>query len=242
MAASAFMAEPGDPAEGTWQRYDLCFTEAISQQMRVPDRLKVADPSLGGMEELKRDDPPPSFNMHLPDRLSLADMPDLGPRPPFLNISPQKSWIVPSAALHTPSPLGMLQDQHTGGWERGRYTREASLRRSMSDCAFSKSSSAMCVSKQQHSLYSFPECTQADTTDHAFTEHSKRSIHDSGIVLEGEDVGVVEVLALRRQLSKMSRRLAGLEKQSAAHRQTELVLFTLLVSASLVNSWLWLRR
>ncbi|XP_041111699.1 mitochondrial fission factor-like isoform X3 [Polyodon spathula] len=242
MAASAFLAEPGDPAEGTWQRCDLSFTEAINQQMRVPDRLKVADPSLGGEGELKQDDPPPSFSMHLPDRLSLADMPDLGPRPSFPNKSSQKPWFDPSAALHTPSQLGMLPDQHTGGWERGRYIREASLRRSMSDCAFSKSSSAMCVSKQKHSLYSFSECIQADTTDHAFTEPSKRSIHDSGLVLDGEDFGFVEVLALRRQLNKMSRRLAGLEKQSAAHRQTELVLFTLLVSASLVNSWLWLRR
>ncbi|RXM93952.1 hypothetical protein EOD39_18526 [Acipenser ruthenus] len=62
----------------------------------------------------------------------------------------------------------------------------------------------------------------------AINQKFATSIHDSGIVLEGEDVGVVEVLALRRQLSKMSRRLAGLEKQSAAHRQTELVLFTLL--------------
>ncbi|XP_041111698.1 mitochondrial fission factor-like isoform X2 [Polyodon spathula] len=293
MAASAFLAEPGDPAEGTWQRCDLSFTEAINQQMRVPDRLKVADPSLGGEGELKQDDPPPSFSMHLPDRLSLADMPDLGPRPSFPNKSSQKPWFDPSAALHTPSQLGMLPDQHTGGWERGRYIREASLRRSMSDCAFSKSSSAMCVSKQKHSLRdvrspcpvplysstgpdlnllsshsvlnaakyvgrqvsqrllqainekfatSFSECIQADTTDHAFTEPSKRSIHDSGLVLDGEDFGFVEVLALRRQLNKMSRRLAGLEKQSAAHRQTELVLFTLLVSASLVNSWLWLRR
>ncbi|RXM94874.1 hypothetical protein EOD39_17508 [Acipenser ruthenus] len=64
----------------------------------------------------------------------------------------------------------------------------------------------------------------------AINQKFATSIHDSGIVLEGEDVGVVEVLALRRQLSKMSRRLAGLEKQSAAHRQTELVLFTLLDS------------
>ncbi|MGH0180016.1 UNVERIFIED_CONTAM: hypothetical protein FKN15_003049 [Acipenser sinensis] len=171
MAASAFMAEPGDPADGTWQRCDLGFTEAINQRMRVPDRLKVADPSLGGEEELKRDDPPPSFSMHLPDRLSLA-----GPDPNLL------------------SSHGVLNAAKYVGWQVSQRLLQA------------------------------------------INQKFATSIHDSEIVLEGEDVGVVEVLALRRQLSKMSRRLAGLEKQSAAHRQTELVLFTLLVSASLVNS------
>uniref|UniRef100_A0AAY5JY40 Mitochondrial fission factor n=1 Tax=Esox lucius TaxID=8010 RepID=A0AAY5JY40_ESOLU len=41
---------------------------------------------------------------------------------------------------------------------------------------------------------------------------------------------------------KMSRRLAGLERQNAERRQTELVLFSLLVSACLLNGWLWIRR
>uniref|UniRef100_A0A8C8JIZ8 Mitochondrial fission factor n=1 Tax=Oncorhynchus tshawytscha TaxID=74940 RepID=A0A8C8JIZ8_ONCTS len=46
----------------------------------------------------------------------------------------------------------------------------------------------------------------------------------------------------RVQVVKMSRRLAGLEKQNAERRQTELVLFSLLLSACLLNGWLWIRR
>uniref|UniRef100_A0A8C7JC37 Mitochondrial fission factor n=1 Tax=Oncorhynchus kisutch TaxID=8019 RepID=A0A8C7JC37_ONCKI len=46
----------------------------------------------------------------------------------------------------------------------------------------------------------------------------------------------------RVQVVKMSRRLAGLEKQNTEHRQTELVLFSLLLSACLLNGWLWIRR
>uniref|UniRef100_A0A8K9XM44 SWIM-type domain-containing protein n=1 Tax=Oncorhynchus mykiss TaxID=8022 RepID=A0A8K9XM44_ONCMY len=38
------------------------------------------------------------------------------------------------------------------------------------------------------------------------------------------------------------RRLAGLERQNAECRQTELVLFSLLLSACLLNGWLWIRR
>ncbi|XP_048021527.1 mitochondrial fission factor-like isoform X2 [Megalobrama amblycephala] len=58
-----------------------------------------------------------------------------------------------------------------------------------------------------------------------------------------EDTGTaVEFMVLRRQVVKMSRRIAGLERQNAERRQTELVLFSLLLSACLINGWLWMRR
>lgn len=44
------------------------------------------------------------------------------------------------------------------------------------------------------------------------------------------------------QVVKMSRRVAGLERQNTERRQTELVLFSLLLSACLINGWLWMRR
>ncbi|KTF88374.1 hypothetical protein cypCar_00012004 [Cyprinus carpio] len=58
-----------------------------------------------------------------------------------------------------------------------------------------------------------------------------------------EDTGTaVEFMVLRRQVVKMSRRIAGLERQNTEHKQTELVLFSLLLSACLINGWLWMRR
>ncbi|NXI89529.1 MFFB factor, partial [Psophia crepitans] len=54
-------------------RCDLLFTEAINQRMQVPNRLKVAD-SFGPVdEEPVTEDIPPSFRMHIPDKISLAD-------------------------------------------------------------------------------------------------------------------------------------------------------------------------
>lgn len=58
-----------------------------------------------------------------------------------------------------------------------------------------------------------------------------------------EDTGTaVEFMVLRRQVVKMSRRIAGLERQNTEHKQTELVLLSLLLSACLINGWLWMRR
>ncbi|NXP15317.1 MFFB factor, partial [Thinocorus orbignyianus] len=54
-------------------RCDLLFTEAINQRMQVPNRLKVADSSSPVDEEAVTDDVPPSFQMYIPDRISLAD-------------------------------------------------------------------------------------------------------------------------------------------------------------------------
>lgn len=52
----------------------------------------------------------------------------------------------------------------------------------------------------------------------------------------------VEMIVLRRQVLKMSRRLAALERHNSERRNTEFVLFSLLGSACLLNAWLWIRR
>ncbi|XP_056141117.1 mitochondrial fission factor-like isoform X2 [Lampris incognitus] len=60
--------------------------------------------------------------------------------------------------------------------------------------------------------------------------------------LEDEGGAAVEVIVLRRQLMKMSRRLVSLERQNAERKNTEVALFSLLLSACLLNVWLWIRR
>ncbi|XP_072301653.1 mitochondrial fission factor-like isoform X2 [Eucyclogobius newberryi] len=60
--------------------------------------------------------------------------------------------------------------------------------------------------------------------------------------VEEEGGAAVELIVLRRQVLKMSRRLAALERHNHEHKNTEFVLFSLLGSACLLNVWLWLRR
>ncbi|XP_055004323.1 mitochondrial fission factor-like isoform X1 [Boleophthalmus pectinirostris] len=59
---------------------------------------------------------------------------------------------------------------------------------------------------------------------------------------EDEGGAAVELIVLRRQVVKMSRRLASLERHNSERRSTEFVLFCLLGSACLLNAWLWIRR
>ncbi|KAK7925313.1 hypothetical protein WMY93_007623 [Mugilogobius chulae] len=59
---------------------------------------------------------------------------------------------------------------------------------------------------------------------------------------EDEGGAAVELIVLRRQVLKMSRRLAALERHNSERRNTEFVLFCLLGSACLLNAWLWIRR
>ncbi|KGL78700.1 Mitochondrial fission factor B, partial [Tinamus guttatus] len=66
-------------------RCDLLFTEAINQSMQVPNRLKVAESFSPVEEEPVTQDVPPSFRMHIPDRISLADMTDAALRPILLD-------------------------------------------------------------------------------------------------------------------------------------------------------------
>lgn len=53
-------------------RCDLLFTEAINQRMQVPNRLKVAESCSPGDRRTVAEDVPASFQMHIPDRISLA--------------------------------------------------------------------------------------------------------------------------------------------------------------------------
>ncbi|XP_040908012.1 mitochondrial fission factor-like [Toxotes jaculatrix] len=75
----------------------------------------------------------------------------------------------------------------------------------------------------------------------ARVEHSQKRAMENWSP-EEEGGAAVEFIILRRQVMKMSRRLASLERHSAERRNTEVILFSLLFSACLLNAWLWIRR
>ncbi|KAL4660050.1 fetal and adult testis-expressed transcript protein [Arapaima gigas] len=262
---------------------DQQFTEVISQQMRIPEHLRVG---VGSQREerAKLEDTTLVYRMHIPDRLSLADAPDLNPRPLF----------------STPSKHSFMA--HTvAGWDSLAGEPQSPLRRSYSDQMFGRSPPVTpMLSKQtlhapslhamgcapqsidplrppaflpdllspqnvlqavrdlgklasQHVLrtvtqkygsrfkYSENPCaTPAEMPGSA--AHSRKSTVQDWLNADEESGGSVEFLLLRRQMVKMSRRLAALERQNAEHRQTEMILFSLLLSACFFNGWLWLRR
>ncbi|XP_056118202.1 mitochondrial fission factor-like isoform X4 [Rhinichthys klamathensis goyatoka] len=198
------MASTGYFGDGPPMR-ERDFTEAISQRMRVPERLRVG-PARHAHEP---EDLSAAYSMHIPDRLALTDAPDMSPRPLF--------------SKHTTSTWDL---QHASR-DRDALMREpvqSPLRRSYSDQAFGR--------------------TPPGTPTHSRqTLRSQSPASQEFWLSPEEDTGTaVELMVLRRQVVKMSRRVAGLERQNTERRQTELVLFSLLLSACLINGWVWMRR
>ncbi|KAI2651098.1 Mitochondrial fission factor [Labeo rohita] len=302
MASSGYFGD-GPPM----RERDPYFTEVISQRMRVPERLRVGPATHAHQPaDLRPEELPAAYSMHIPDRLALTDAPDLSPRP-----------------LFTKHPSSMWDLQH-GSWDKEAFMRESvqsPLRRSYSDQGFGRTppgtpthsrqtlrsqspSAPVCpylslplrnsrsigrppvvhtdppppqppgrpsippnllspqsmlqaakelgqqasqkllqtVTKKYSSRYGYPENRPSQPVE-VQPDQSRTSASQEFWLSPEEDTGTaVEFMVLRRQVVKMSRRIAGLERQNAEHKQTELVLFSLLLSACLINGWLWLRR
>ncbi|XP_051533168.1 mitochondrial fission factor-like isoform X2 [Myxocyprinus asiaticus] len=227
------MSSPGYFDDGPPMRErDPYFTEVISQRMRVPERLRVGPARhMHEPADKRPEDIPAAYNMHIPDRLALTDIPDLSPRPPF--------------SKHTSS----MWDLQHGSLDREVYMREpvqSPLRRSYSDHAFGRTPPGTPSYSRQalrsQSPFGNPENHPSQAVE-VQPDQSRTSASQEFWLSPEEDTGTaVEFMVLRRQVVKMSRRIAGLERQNAERRQTELVLFSLLLSACLINSWLWMRR
>ncbi|XP_042603481.1 mitochondrial fission factor-like isoform X5 [Cyprinus carpio] len=211
----------------------------------VINRLVMASPGYFG------DGPPirerdPYFTEVISQRMRVPERLRFGPAPHAHSPADQRHEELPSAySMHIPDRLALtdapdlsprpLFTKHTssvwdlqhGSWDREAFMREpvqSPLRRSYSDQAFGR--------------------TPPGTPTHSRqTLHSQSPASQEFWLSPEEDPGTaVEFMVLRRQVLKMSRRIAGLERQNAEHRQTELLLFSLLLSACLINGWLWMRR
>ncbi|KAM9348960.1 mitochondrial fission factor-like [Symphorus nematophorus] len=292
---------------------DPAFMEAINQNMRIPEHLSVGPEQQwredDGEEALRRlKEPPPIYTMHVPDRLTYTEAPDMSPRPLF---APSKPTICGPLGLEPcwESPCGDVfyretlqspirrsySDQSFGRTPPGTPTQlkqalalprhPSSFRRSgrplhqqstdslsaqtsdpqaqplfftpislMSPQSFLQAAKQLGLQASQRLLqtvnqkYRFTNqempppasvLTQAPAAAH--TEHSNDRAMESWSP-EEEGGAAVEFIILRRQVMKMSRRLAALERHNTERRNTEVALFSLLFSACLLNVWLWIRR
>ncbi|CAL8363403.1 unnamed protein product [Lota lota] len=275
---------------------DHGFSEAINQNMQVPERLAVGGgpPCARGREEeaesrRRSKEPPVSYNMHIPDRLTYTEAPDLSPRPQFTSSKPAHS---------TPLTLETCWEHQTSREEElfHREPLHSPMRRSYSDQGLGRTppgtpthlkhthptapGAAMAVQAQpqapappeshpsflppypllqaawqlgqqvsqrllqavSHKYRSGLNCYLACMLTSSPSVFSLPSRAAESWSQEDEGGAVVEFIVLRRQVLKMSRRLAGLERQNAERRNTETLLFSLLLSACLLNGWLWIRR
>ncbi|XP_064015685.1 fetal and adult testis-expressed transcript protein isoform X1 [Pogoniulus pusillus] len=264
-------------------RCDLLFTEAINQRMQVPNRLKVADSFSPVDQEPVAEDIPASFRMHIPDRISLAEISDASLRPVLLN----QQRKVPSVVVHMspdcsadpplPGELPFLHVASRSSFQKRKRSGHPSSRsrreRTPSDCA----QLALHSPGQQHErpdtcpqpAGSAPPVPLLTETGRIYSMQNifqtmyllgqvlfqrvqgslqdpvlPRSSQEASSAPESisEEVGVGEMAAMRKQLTRISRRLRVLEEQCHAWRQKEALVYSVMISACLINTWLWLRR
>ncbi|KAH1165237.1 hypothetical protein KIL84_022796 [Mauremys mutica] len=255
---------------------DLSFMEAINQRMQVPNRLKVADESNPLDEEREAEELRPSFRMHIPDRLSLAEMMDDSRRPFLLDQLRQHPSIVVHM-LQDPStqPAGfgehLFMDTTTqsGSQKRKRSTHHGRLRKErmretpqIALRSTSRKPDRPGISPLPSPSPPFPQDARIYSPQNIFQmvyflghllfhrvkksarDRAQPSSQEAGPASESslEEIGVTDIIAMRKQLNKISGRLRTLEEQCTGWRQKELLVYSVLVSACLINTWLWLRR
>ncbi|XP_044308614.1 fetal and adult testis-expressed transcript protein homolog isoform X2 [Varanus komodoensis] len=204
------------------------FTEAIDRGMRVPQRLRAAEDSgAGGPAERMLEDFCPSLQMHVPDRLLLAEMPDAALRP-LLGNQLRQPWpdvseppLEPAAQTAVYGAHPFLSFVPCSGSHRSNQLPE--LR----------------VGAQKEGV--LLESTQLAT---GRVRQRQGCAWEASPALGSslEDLGAAEILVMRKQLTRISGRLQVLEEQRVAWHQKELLLYSALLSTCLLSTWLWLRR
>ncbi|XP_076024450.1 mitochondrial fission factor homolog A-like isoform X2 [Genypterus blacodes] len=225
---------------------DAAFMEVINQKMLVPERLSVGSGQQWGGEEMgeargRTKELPPAYSMHIPDRLTYTEAPDMSPKPLF---------------TETKQAVSGLEEPR---WGSSSTTREETnvyresfqspIKRSYSDQSFGTTSpatpnqlsQAAALPRQLSASFNYKEKTAQPSATEVPADHNRRRPVENWS-LEEEGGAAVEFIVLRRQVVKMSRRLAALERHNTERRNSELVLFSLLFSACLLNTWLWIRR
>ncbi|XP_067853027.1 mitochondrial fission factor-like isoform X1 [Heptranchias perlo] len=297
MTESAFAA-PSDSIDSSSAPCDLGFMEAISQKMRIPNRLKVAEES--GDEERVEDIQLSTLHMQIPERISMGEteMQDIGARPylygwfhnnpsitdpPPLSISPHLMFGTAQALNvdRSESPLQMTTTQNSS---RSRTLSEneiclssASRRpRNLNDHSSGPKSPFPSPGPGQALFSIHNVCNVLNYIAHRLLEHlmetvnqkmqRRNRLHNQTLssslysdvtnhsrnqsmthectIPEGvlENFSVMEIVTLRRQLNKLNRRLQLLEQESRDHARKEFVLYSIIIAACFVNSWLWLRK
>ncbi|KAG7222787.1 hypothetical protein INR49_016106 [Caranx melampygus] len=294
---------------------DPAFMEVINKHMHVPEHLSVGPRQQRCAEEGDEamkwpEEPPPAYSMHVPDRLTYTEAPDMSPRPLFSPPRPilcsplslEPCWENPSGEVFyretlqspirrsysdqsfgrtppgTPTQLkqALAVPRHPStSRSPGRHVRQSSkaplttqttvpqtqaepFPANPLDCL---SPHSMLQAARQLGLQTSQRLLQMVSQKYRFNnqatppparvmpevpasarvENSDKRAMESWSQ-EEEGGAVVEFIILRRQVMKMSRRLAVLERHNAERRNTEVILFSLLFSACLLNAWLWIRR
>ncbi|XP_021102687.1 mitochondrial fission factor isoform X17 [Heterocephalus glaber] len=232
-------------------QYEMEYTEGISQQMRVPEKLKVAPPNADLEQGFQEGVPNASVIMQVPERIVVAgNSEDISfSRPADLDLI--QSTPLKPLALKTPPRVLTLSERPLDflDLERpppppqndeqiravGRLKRE----RSMSENAVRQNGQLV-----RNDSIPVLRGGSAAATSNPHHDNIRYGISNIDPTAEGaaDDMNVVDAASLRRQIIKLNRRLQLLEEENKERAKREMVMYSITVAFWLLNSWLWFRR
>uniref|UniRef100_A0A672YXK0 Mitochondrial fission factor n=2 Tax=Sphaeramia orbicularis TaxID=375764 RepID=A0A672YXK0_9TELE len=248
MNGAAFPSPTAEMAEINRIHYELEYTEGISQRMRIPEMLKVA-PQAHESTALAQD-VAQNVIMQVPERIVVAgDGSDSQfSRPRDLDLI--QSTPLETLSLKTPPrvltlndrPLDFLEEEQRAAPDsvealrpQGRLRRE----RSASENAAVRHSSQL---MQNDSIKPSLRGGSASSSNPLHDTRLGLSSHEATLDSGNDDMTMVDVATLRRQLIKLNRRLQHLEEENKERAKREMILYSVTVAFWLVNTWVWLRR
>ncbi|KAM9087989.1 mitochondrial fission factor-like [Megaptera novaeangliae] len=230
-------------------QYEMEYTEGISQQMRVPEKLKVAPPNADLEQGFQEGVSNASVITQVPERIVVAGNNEDIPfsRPADLDLI--QSTPFKPLALKTPPRVLMLSERPldfldlekpppTPQNEEIRAVGRLKRERSMSENAVRQNGQLVRTD-------SIPVLRggSAAATSNPHRDNARYGISNIDTTIEGtsDDMTVVDAASLRRQIIKLDRRLQLLEEENKERAKREMVMYSITVAFWLLNSWLWFR-
>ncbi|XP_044288655.1 mitochondrial fission factor isoform X6 [Varanus komodoensis] len=229
MSSAAFPSPAAEMAEMNRIQYEIEYTEGINQRMRVPEKLKVAPPN-ADLEQTAPEGglPNASVTMQVPERIVVAGNSEDIPlsRPPDLDLL--QSTPFNPLSLKTPPRVISLSERPLDFLDLERATPQTEEVRSVGRLRRERSVSEN-ATRQNGQLIKNDSIYVLSNVDTSFDGTP-------------EDLTVVDVASLRRQIIKLNRRLQLLEEENKERAKREMIVYSITVAFWLLNSWLWFRR
>ncbi|XP_056139391.1 mitochondrial fission factor homolog B isoform X5 [Lampris incognitus] len=231
MNGAAFPSPTAEMAEMNRIHFELEYTEGISQQMRIPEMLKVApyvpEDSDAGSQHL-----PHSVMMQVPERIVVAGNND-------------------DARFSRPRDLDLIQSTPLEMLALKTPPRVLTLNERPLDFLETEQSAAQAVSNEELRPHGRLRRERSASENAAIRHNGQLTRNDSILVLStldttldagSDDMAVVDAATLRRQIIKLNRRLQHLEEENKERAKREMILYSVTVAFWLINSWVWFRR
>ncbi|XP_052528940.1 mitochondrial fission factor-like isoform X2 [Tympanuchus pallidicinctus] len=246
-------------------RCDLLFTEDINRRMRVPNRLTVANSFSPVDEEPMSEDA--DLRPILLDQQRNVPCAEVCVSPdssaqhsasgelPFMHMAGRSSAQNRRRLGHH-SGRSRRQSQHSSGSRRSpsdstqlALPSPALHHERLDTCPPPAHSAPLPLLARTGRIYSMQNIFQTmyllgQVLFHRVQNSLQDSVSSSSqeVGAAPEEVIAAEAAAMKKELARISERLCVLEEQHKAWRKEEPLVYSMLLSACLVNTWLWLWR